>query len=98
MGTNKDSYEDFIKLSKDIGKLKKTQEDAFNNFIKFKQEYAESSKLLKEKLEKLNGFAEVESNDRRRKNNDKEKRGQAAHQGQCKESRGEAEVQEEINH
>lgn len=26
---------------------------------------------MKEKLEKLNGFAEVESNDRRRKNNDK---------------------------
>jgi uncharacterized coiled-coil DUF342 family protein len=70
-GTNKDSYEDFIKLSKDIGKLKKTQEDAFNNFIKFKQEYAEASKLLKEKLEKLNGVAEVEHNERRNKQKDK---------------------------
>ncbi|MDI6737043.1 MAG: hypothetical protein QME12_00820 [Nanoarchaeota archaeon] len=66
-GSNKESYESFIQLSKDIGKLKKTQEEAFANFIKFKQEYAEASKVLKEKMDAARGVAEVEAGERRQK-------------------------------
>lgn len=62
---NKESYEKFMKLSKDISKLKKTQEEAFNTFIKFKQEYADVSRELKEKLELLNGVHETEGAERK---------------------------------
>lgn len=40
----------FGKLSKEINQIKKVQEDAFANFIKFKQEFAVINKMLKDKL------------------------------------------------
>lgn len=41
----------FGRLSKEINQIKKIQEEAFANFIKFKQEFAVINKALKEKLE-----------------------------------------------
>jgi len=41
----------FGRLSKEINQIKKIQEDAFANFIKFKQEFAVINKQLKEKLD-----------------------------------------------
>lgn len=41
----------FGRLSKEINQIKKIQEDAFANFIKYKQEFANVNKVLKEKLE-----------------------------------------------
>lgn len=70
-GANKDSYESFMHLSKDIGKLKKTQEEAFNNFIKFKQEYAEISRQLKEKFGEMKGAEAAEGVERKNKQREK---------------------------
>ncbi len=43
----------FGRLSKEINQIKKVQEDAFANFIKYKQEFSSLNKQLKEKLDLL---------------------------------------------
>ncbi|MBS3172487.1 hypothetical protein J4438_02830 [Candidatus Woesearchaeota archaeon] len=47
---DKTSYEDFIKLTKQINELKKKQETAFNNFIESKNKFSEINQQLKNKL------------------------------------------------
>jgi len=44
------SYEDFIKLTKQINELKKKQEDAFNKFIDSKNKFSGINQQLKDKL------------------------------------------------
>jgi len=48
------NYKELIELSKEISKIKKTQEEAFNKFIECKNIYLAESKLLKEKQKQLN--------------------------------------------
>jgi uncharacterized coiled-coil DUF342 family protein len=48
---NREGYKSFMALSKEINKVKKEQEDAFDKFIKFKQEFADLNKVLKRFLE-----------------------------------------------
>lgn len=69
--SNRESYEKFMKLSKGISKLKKTQEKAFNTFIKFKQEYADTSRALKEKLGLISGVHAAEGAERKKQKRDK---------------------------
>jgi len=66
---HKSDYKHFTKLSKEINKLKKVQEDAFEKFIDFKQEFVEANKVLKEK------FGDIHEKKRkdRRKREEKQK-------------------------
>ncbi|MBT3324598.1 hypothetical protein HN681_02325 [archaeon] len=50
-GKNKNSYKKFVKTSKEINKIKKEQEDAFDKFIKFKQAFSETNKILKKRVD-----------------------------------------------
>ncbi|MDD5331378.1 MAG: hypothetical protein PHE43_00965 [Candidatus Nanoarchaeia archaeon] len=50
---NNESYSEFLKISKEINRIKKEQEDAFDNFIKFKKEFSILNNDLKEKLLQL---------------------------------------------
>lgn len=68
----------FGKLSKEINHIKKVQEDAFANFIKFKQEFAVINKLLKDKLGQVK--AENEKAERDRTERKKEGRDREQHQ------------------
>jgi len=47
---DKTSYDDFIKLTKQINELKKKQEEAFNNFIESKNKFSGINQQLKDKL------------------------------------------------
>ena len=47
---DKTSYDDFLKLTKQINELKKKQEGAFNKFIDSKNKFSDINKQLKEKL------------------------------------------------
>lgn len=47
---DKTSYDDFMKLTKQINELKKKQEDAFNRFIESKNKFSEINQQLKDKL------------------------------------------------
>nr|MBA4405468.1 hypothetical protein [Nanoarchaeum sp.] len=47
---DKSSYDDFIKLTKQINELKKKQEEAFNNFIESKNKFSGINQQLKDKL------------------------------------------------
>src|SRR3989344_3008370 len=67
----------FGRLSKEINQIKKIQEDAFANFIKFKQEFAVINKQLKEKLDAVKAEHEkIERvrSDRRRESQTNEER------------------------
>ncbi|MFH0797999.1 MAG: hypothetical protein V1906_01160 [Candidatus Woesearchaeota archaeon] len=47
---HKTDFKKFTKLSREINKMKKVQEDAFAKFIDFKQEFVEANRILKDKL------------------------------------------------
>ncbi|MFH0906022.1 MAG: hypothetical protein V1824_01645 [archaeon] len=47
---SQDDYLEFIKRSKQIGKLKKEQEAAFQAFLRFKREFVNANEALKQKL------------------------------------------------
>ncbi len=55
---NKDSYSEFMKLTKKITKLKKEQEESFGKFINAKKEFAKVNNDLKEKLMESKGIQE----------------------------------------
>lgn len=62
---NKQNFKDFKRLSNEITNLKTEQEQAFANFVKFKQEYQAKNKLLKEKLGVLAAISKREGKKRR---------------------------------
>jgi len=47
---NRKSFRDYIINSKKVNKLKKEQREAFNNFVKYKNEFVDVGNTLKEKL------------------------------------------------
>lgn len=47
---HKADFKKFTRLSRDINKMKKVQEEAFAKFIDFKQEFVEANRILKDKL------------------------------------------------
>lgn len=56
--TKDTNYQGFMEMSKKITEVKKTQEDAFNKFIEFKNKYLELNKAFKAKLEEAKPFQE----------------------------------------
>lgn len=50
---NKEGYDSFINLSRNINLLKKQREDAFRNFLDFKKQFVQINNSLKEKLGSL---------------------------------------------
>lgn len=71
----------FGKLSKEINQIKRVQEDAFANFIKFKQEFVIINKQLKDKL----GQVKVENEKVERVRTERKKEGQNREQYQIHE-------------
>ena len=49
---NKESYKEFLRLSKAINTIKKEEEDAFAKFVAFKQEFSALNKNFKERMKK----------------------------------------------
>lgn len=50
----KNGYNEFMDISKRINAMKKQQQEAFSNFIKFKTEFDKTNNLLRSKLEMIN--------------------------------------------
>lgn len=51
---SKNGYNEFMDISRRINAMKKQQEEAFSNFIKFKVEFDKTNNLLRNKLEMIN--------------------------------------------
>ena len=50
VGTSKENYNEFMKISRKINEIKTEQEQAFENFIKYKQEFFVINNELKKRL------------------------------------------------
>jgi len=69
---NKESYSDFIELSKEINETRKEEESAFQKFIDFKKQFIATNKLIREKNEEANKIGEILDRDKNEKKSKKE--------------------------